>query len=227
MKLKIEEPVLRKELELLFKYDIVELKGGRYGGVFDQTLKKVLMSNYADILELPVDEFDSYFKSDSMLDYLKERIEQLELSLADAEVVRQKLRVLQGEHNDLKGHYYELEVLLRLFQEIIDGKGGLVADIRATAFTPAIGYHLETGEEMDIVLEGEQAVVMVQCKNYAPKDLYKITTTMVDEFVDKATRLHTARFSDKELRLGFFSKYGFEQKMETYLTQHGIVFTFS
>jgi hypothetical protein len=54
----------------------------------------------------------------------------------------------------------------------------------------------------------------------------KITENMVDEFVDKATHLHAARFPDKELRLGFFSKHGFEQKMESYLTQRGIVFTF-
>ncbi len=224
MELEIEDAPLRKELELLFKYDIVEMNRGRYGGVFDRTLKKVLMSNYADILELPVDEFDSYFRSDSLLDYVKERIEHLELSLRDADIVRQKLSVLQGKHNDLKGHYYELEVLLKLFQGIIAGEDGLVEGIRATAFTPTIGYHLETGEEIDIVLDGEQAVVMVQCKNYAPKYLYKITENMVNEFVDKANRLHSARFADKELRLAFFSKYGFEQKMETYLTERKIVF---
>ncbi len=227
MNLKIEETPLRKELELLYKYDIVELKGGRYGGVFDRTLKKVLMSNYADILELPVDEFDAYFKSDSLLDYLKERVQQLELSLAEMRDVKQKLKVLQNTHNTVKGHQYELETLLRLLKGIIDGDGGLVAGMQVTTVRDVLNYHLETGEELDIVLEGEPAIVMVECKNYIPENLDKITTKMVDDFVDKATRLHASHFADKELRLGFFSKHGFEKTLETYLTQRGIVFTFS
>ncbi len=65
---------------------------------------------------------------------------------------------------------------------------------------------------------------MIECKNYAPKYLYKITPQMVDDFVNKAHRLH-ARFSDKELRLGFFSKNGLESSLETYLAERGIAFT--
>ncbi len=225
MKLQISEQTLRTELELLYKYDIIEKRRGRYGGVFDRTLKKVLMSNYKDILDLPPEEFDAYFKSDSMLDYLKERIEQLELSLADARKVRHTLDVLRGTHNDLKGHYYEQEMLLHLLKGIIDAEGGLVDGVRVTAFTDTLNYHLETGEEIDVVIEGEHVVVMVECKNYAPDNLDKITSAMVDDFVDKATRLYAARFPDKKLRLSFFSKHGFEQKMKTYLTQRGIVFT--
>jgi hypothetical protein len=48
---------------------------------------------------------------------------------------------------------------------------------------------------------------------------------MLDAFVDKATRLN-AHFPNKDLRLGFFSKHGFEEPMQTYLTQHGITFLF-
>lgn len=225
LQLKIGDALLFKELTLLALYDIIEHAGDRFGGVFDRTLKKVLMSNYADILKLPVEEFDTYFKNDNMLDYLKERVEQLELSLAEARKVRHTLDVLRGIHNDLKGHYYEQEVLLRLLKGIINDEGGLVAGIRVSAFTDTLNYHLETGEEIDVVLEGEEAVVMVECKNYDSENLDKITTAMVDEFVDKSTRLQAARFPGKELRLGFFSKYGFEQKMEDYLTQHNIVFT--
>ncbi len=226
MELTIEEALLRKELELLFKYDIVEMNRGRYGGVFDRTLKKVLMSNYADILELPVDEFDAYFRSDSLLDYSKERIRQLELSLAEMRDVKQTFTRLQNTHNRTKGHHYELETLLRLLKDIIDKKGGLTDGMRIEAVRDHLNYHLESGEELDIVLDGENAVVMVECKNYIPENLDHITPKMVDEFMDKATRLHSDRFADKTLRLGFFSKHGFEPKLESYLTQRGIVWQF-
>ncbi len=225
MGLEIDERALQKEIELLYYYDIIERHGGRYGGVFDRTLKKVLMTNYGDLFDLPAEEFDTYFKNDNMLDYLQERVAQLELSLAEARELRAKLAKLQGEHNHLKGHYFEHELLLRLLKAIIDGDGGLVADIRVTAFT--LDYHLETGEELDIVLVGEQVVVMVECKNYEVGNLDKITTAMVDEFMSKARRLHQSRFADKELRLGFFSKHGLEKSMEVYLTGRGVRFNYA
>lgn len=224
MSLELDEQALRSELALLHKYDLVEKTHGRYGGVFDRTLKKVLMAQYRDLFNLPMDEFDAYFRNDNLLDYLQERVTQLELSLAEAEEVRHTLRVLRGEHNDLKGHYYEREVLLELIKGIIDGDGGIVAGIGVTEFTYTLSYHLESGQELDIVLEGEQAVVMAECKHYAPEYLYKITETMVAEFVEKAHRLHTARFPGKELRLGFFSKHGFEEKLKPCLERHGIRF---
>jgi hypothetical protein len=224
LSLTIDESRLRQELDLLYKYDIVEMHRGRYGGVFDRTLKKVLMANYADLLKIPVESFDSYFKNDNMLDYLQERVEQLELSLEDAEKVRHTLDVLRGEHNDLKGAYYEREVLLALLKRIIQGEGGVVEGMDITTCRFTLNYHLETGEEIDLVLEDRQTVVMMECKNYAPKYLYKITPQMVDDFIEKAHRLHT-RFADKELRLGFFSKYGLEPSLEAYLTERGIVFT--
>jgi len=224
MSLELDQDTIRKELMLLHKYDLIEQRGGSYGGVFDRTLKKVLMANYADILELPVDEFDVYFKNDNMLDYLKERVEQLELGLAEARDVRHTLQVLRGEHNDLKGHYYEREVLLELLKAIIDRETGLVEGMSISNVKYTLNYHLETGQELDIVLEGERTVVIVECKHYAPDNLDKITTKMVDEFVDKANRLKS-RFPGKEIRLGFFSKHGFEEKMQTYLWEKGIVFT--
>jgi len=58
MSLDIDDQKLREELGLLYKYDIVEQNRDRYGGVFDRTLKKVLMTNYPDILELPDKDFD-------------------------------------------------------------------------------------------------------------------------------------------------------------------------
>jgi len=126
MGLEIDERALQKEIELLYYYDIIERHGGQYGGVFDRTLKKVLMTNYGDLFDLPSEEFDTYFKNDNMLDYLQERVAQLELSLADARELQTKLAKLQGEHNHLKGHYFEHELLLRLLKAIIDGDGGLV-----------------------------------------------------------------------------------------------------
>jgi hypothetical protein len=47
---------------------------------------------------------------------------------------------------------------------------------------------------------------------------------MVAEFVEKARQLHKTRFPAKELRLGFFSKHGFEEKLEHVLEQHKIFF---
>lgn len=223
MALELDEQMLRDELALLHKYDLIELKDGRYGGVFDRTLKKVLMKHYGDILELPTEEFLAYFRNDNLLDYLQERSKQLELSLAQAEHLRNTLRVLRGEHNDLKGHYYEREVLLGLIKGIIDGEGGLVEGITVTAFTYTLNYHLESGKEIDIVLEGEQVVIMVECKYYAPEYLHKITRDMVDAFIEKATHLKEERFPDKALRLGFFSKFGFEKKLEDYLEDQGIL----
>ncbi|MCP4106077.1 MAG: hypothetical protein GY749_11150 [Desulfobacteraceae bacterium] len=222
MSLDIDEEKLRTELKLLHRYDLIEDKGGRYGGVFDRTLKKVLMTVNADLYGLPVDEFDTYFRNDNMLDHLKDRCEQLELNLADAEELRKKIEVMQGRHNNLKGRYYEQEVLLKLIQHIIAGKGGIVQGISVTDFNPVIGYHLPSGEEVDVVLEGEQCVIIVQCKNYLPRYLNKITEKTVDEFIEKAVRLHNDRFSDKELRLAFFSKHGFESRLESYLEEKGI-----
>lgn len=223
MELDIEDAQLRKELYLLHKYDIIEQDGGQYGGVFDRTLKKVLMTNYGDILELPVEEFYDYFKSDNLLDYLKERVQQLQLSLAQAREVKRKLQRLQNEHNNLKGHYYERDVLLRLIKGIIDEEGGIVAGIPVTDFQYTLNYHLETGKEVDIVLEGEHVVVVIECKNYAPENLDQITKRMVDEFLEKVDEL-TQKFPGKELRPGFFSKHGFEEKMEAYLERKGIRF---
>jgi hypothetical protein len=225
MNLDIEEQQLRQELELLYKYDIIELQAGRYGGVFDRTLKKVLMKNYTDLFNLPTAEFDAYFKSDNMLDYLQERVAQLELSLAEARDLRAKLAQLRGEHNNLQGHYYEREVLLTLIRQILDRKGGLVTGICVTDFKPVLNYHLETGEELDIVLAGETVVVMVECKHYAPDSLDKLTPAMVDDFVAKATHLHQTHFPDHELRLGFFSKYGVQETLAQYARGRGVSLT--
>ena len=58
---------------------------------------------------------------------------------------------------------------------------------------------------------------------YNPENIDRITVDMVDEFILKAARLHQERFQDKDLRLAFFSKYGFENKLEQYLEDKGIV----
>ncbi len=224
MALDIGDAQLRQELELLYTYDVIEMDGGRYGGVFDRTLKKVLMRNYGEILNLPVDEFNAYFKNDNMLDYLRERVEQLELSLAEARELREKLNSLRGEHNRLKGHDYERKMLLAMIRGIVDGKKGLIDGIHVTEFTSTLNYHLTTGEEIDILLEGEQVVIMAECKNHVPENLDKITEKMVDDFVGKATRLHQDRFAHKELRLGFFSKNGFEDRLKPHLRKHDIRF---
>ncbi|ETR66133.1 MAG: hypothetical protein OMM_05787 [Candidatus Magnetoglobus multicellularis str. Araruama] len=40
LSLELDDDKLREELELLHKYDLIEERDGRYGGVFDRTLKK-------------------------------------------------------------------------------------------------------------------------------------------------------------------------------------------
>jgi len=224
MSLDIDDQKLRDELALLYKYDIIERNRGRYGGVFDRTLKKVLMTNYTDILGLPEKDFNEYFRNDSLLDYLKERIRQLELSLEEADILRQKLKVLQGDHNNLKGHYYERVVLLELIKSIIDSEGGLTEGISVTDFSYQLSFFLETGKEIDIVLEGGDVVIMAECKNYAPENIYKITEKMVGAFADKARHLAEKRFQQKNLRLCFFSKHGFEEKMKPVFDSYGIFF---
>jgi hypothetical protein len=62
LSLELDDDKLREELELLHKYDLIEERDGRYGGVFDRTLKKVLMKQYGDILGLPEKDFDDYLK---------------------------------------------------------------------------------------------------------------------------------------------------------------------
>jgi len=222
--LKLDDHKLREELMLLHKYDLVEMSGGRYGGVFDRTLKKVLMKQYGDILELPVKDFDAYFRNDSLLDYLKERVRRLELSLEESDKLRHKLKVLQGDHNNLKGHYYEREVLLSLIKSIIDSDNGLTDGISVTDFSYNLSFFLEAGNEIDIVLESKDVVIMAECKNYAPENIYKITKKMVENFADKAQRLAKERFQHKKLRLGYFSKHGFEEKVKSVLDMHGIFF---
>jgi len=222
MTLDLDDEALRRDLALLHKYDLVELEGGRYGGVFDRTLRKVLMTHYGDILDLPAEDFDAYFRSDNLLDYLRERSRQLDLSLAEAERLRDTLKSLRGEHNDLKGHYYERETLLRLIKAIIDGEDGLTEGIRVTEFTHTLNHFLEDGREIDIVLAGADVVVMAECKNYAPEYLHKITKKMVADFADKARCLHKERFSDRTLRLALFSRHGVEERLKPVLERHGI-----
>jgi len=173
----------------------------------------------------PEKEFDEYFRNDSLLDYLKERIRQLELSLEEADKLRAKLRVLQGEHNNLKGHYYERQVLLGFIKSIIDRASGLTEGISVTDFSYKLSFFLETGKEIDIVLEGEKVVIMAECKNYAPENIYNITQKMVEAFVEKARHLAKERFQQKELRLGYFSKHGFEDKLKPVLDRYGIFFS--
>ena len=224
LSLDLDDQKLREELMRLHKYDLIELNGGKYGGVFDRTLKKVLMTNYGDILDLPDKDFDAYFRNDSLLDYLKERFKQLELSLEEADILRHKLKALQGDHNNLKGHYYEHVVLLGLIKSIIDSESGLTEGISVTDFTYKLRCFIETGKEIDIVLEGKDIVIMAECKNYAPENIYKITQKMVEAFVEKASHLAKERYQDKALRLGYFSKHGFEEKMMPVFDRHGIYF---
>jgi hypothetical protein len=221
--LELDDNKLREELELLHKYDLIEQKDGRYGGVFDRTLKKVLMKQYGDILDMPEKDFDAYFRNDSLLDYLKERIRQLELGLEDADILRNKLKVLQGDHNNLKGHYYERVILLRLIKSIINKKSGLTEGISVTDFSYTLSSFLESGNEIDIVLEGKEVVLMIECKNYDPEYIHKITKKMVKEFVEKARRLAKERFQHKKLRLAYFSKHGVEDKMKSVFDRYGVV----
>jgi hypothetical protein len=222
MPLVIDDQKLREELGLLYKYDIVEKNRGRYGGVFDRTLKKVLMTNYSDILGLPDKDFDEYFRNDSMLDYLKERSTQLKLGLEEADILREKLKVLQGEHNNLKGHYYERVVLLGLIKSIIDNNGGLTEGISVTDFSYKLSAFLESGNEVDIVLEGKDVVIMAECKNYASEYIHKITKKMVEEFAEKARQLAKERYQNKKLRMAYYSKNGFEDKMKPVFESYGI-----
>ena len=64
---------------------------------------------------------------------------------------------------------------------------------------------------------------MIECKNYDPEYIHKITKKMVKEFVEKARRLAKKRFQHKKLRLAYFSKHGVEDKMKPVFDRHGIV----
>ncbi|ETR66612.1 MAG: hypothetical protein OMM_12574 [Candidatus Magnetoglobus multicellularis str. Araruama] len=132
--------------------------------------------------------------------------------------------MLRGEHNNLKGHYYEREVLLTLIKSIIDHECALTKGISVTDFSYKLSFFLEAGKEIDIVLEGKDVVIMAECKNYAPENLYKITKKMVEEFSDKARCLAKERFQQKEIRLGYFSKNGFEEKLKPVFNDPGIFF---
>ncbi|MBN1486370.1 MAG: hypothetical protein JW981_01935 [Anaerolineae bacterium] len=66
---------------------------------------------------------------------------------------------------------------------------------------------------------------MAECKHYAPDNLDRLTPSLVDDFIAKATRLHQAQFPDLELRLGFFSKHGVQPELAQYATEKGIYLT--
>jgi len=72
------------------------------------------------------------------------------------------------------------------------------------------------------IKKGGEVVIMAECKNYAPENIYKITKNMVEEFADKARCLAKERFQNKKLRLGYFSKHGFEEKLKTVFDSYGI-----
>ena len=59
-----------------------------------------------------------------------------------------------------------------------------------------------------------------------PRYLGRITEKTVDEFTDKAARLHKDRFAEKELRMAFFSRHGFEKKLIPYLRKKGVATEF-
>lgn len=120
--------------------------------------------------------------------------------------------------------YYEHVVLLGLIKSIIDSESGLTEGISVTDFTYKLRCFIETGKEIDIVLEGKDIVIMAECKNYAPENIYKITQKMVEAFVEKASHLAKERYQDKALRLGYFSKHGFEEKMMPVFDRHGIYY---
>ncbi len=60
--------------------------------------------------------------------------------------------ILRSEHNNLKGHYNEIQVLLSLIKGIIDGKGGIAEGIEKTEFTCNLKYVIETRQETDVLL---------------------------------------------------------------------------
>lgn len=218
MNLDISDEQLRDELYLLHKYDIIELKEGAYGGVFDRTLKKVLMVNFRDVLELPMEQFKAYFKVDNQLDYFIEKIKHLELSLEQSWEWKDKLQVLRGAHNNLKGHHYEQEILIRLLSDLINHKGDLTADMEIKEAKFKLNYHLETGEELDFILWDPQIMIAGECKHYQGKQIASINQAMVDHFLTKIAMLQE-KFPHHQLRPAFFSLEGFIPKMETYLRE--------
>ena len=109
-------------------------------------------------------------------------------------------------------------------KSIIDKNGGLTEGISVTNFSYKLCFFLETGKEIDIVLEGGDVVIMAECKNYQPENIYKITQKRVEAFAEKARRLAKERFQQKKLRLCYFSKHGFEDKLKPVFDRNGIVF---
>jgi hypothetical protein len=223
--LDIEEKKLRRELDILNKYDLIEKKGGQYGGVFDRTLKHVLMTNYADVLNLPVEELIEYFKGENQLTYLQERIKELELSLEDEQELKEKLKKIKGLLNHEKGKRYEMTVLIKLIRYIINKKGGIVEGITGTDFEFYLNYSLKTGEDIDIVIEGSDIVIAVECKNYSEENIRKINKKLIDKFIVNYKKL-AEDYPDKEIRPLYMSENGFTDSIEKYLKENGIDFCF-
>lgn len=223
MNLDINDEQLLEELYLLHKYDIIEMNGGCYGGVFDRTLKKVLMANFGNILNLPIKEFKFYFNVDNHLDYVMEKIKELELSLEESWAWKDKLQVLRGAHNNLKGHPYEQEVLLRLLSDSINQQGELTKDIDRNTLNFQLNYHLPNGQELDLILWDSKILIAAECKHYEGKQITKINEELITEFMEKIVLLRLD-FPVQTIRPAFFSYEGFMPKIEELLTRKQIYF---
>jgi hypothetical protein len=183
------------------------------------------MVNFGHIFNLPVEEFLEYFKGENQLTYLEERIKELELSLEDEQELKEKLKKIKGSLNHEKGKRYEMTVLIKLIRYIINKKGGIVEGITGTDFEFYLNYSLKTGEDIDIVIEGSDIVIAVECKNYSEENIRKINKKLIDKFIVDCKKL-AEDYPDKELRRLYMSKNGFTDSIEKYLIEKGIDFCF-
>lgn len=225
LSLDLDEEQIWRELDILYKYDLIDIDRERYGGIFDRTLKHVLMVNFGHVFNLPVEEFLEYFKGENQLTYLQEKIKELELSLEEEQELKGKIKKIEGLLNHEKGKRYEMTVLIKLVRYIINKKGGIVDGIAGTDFEFYLNYCLKTGEDIDIVIEGSDIIIAVECKNYSEENIRKINKKLIDKFIVNYKKLAEG-YPDKEIRPLYLSKNGFTDSIKKYLKENGIDYCF-
>jgi len=221
LQLDIDEFKLKSELDVLNKYDLIEKEGDHYGGVFDRTLKKVLMVAYSQVFSLPKDEFNTYFKANNMLDYLKDKIDNLKIENIKLYDVKDKLDILKKHHNNLKGNYYEMQVLLKLLKDVINRTNPLVEEMDIEKVEYYIKYHTINGKEFDVFMRTNDNIVVAECKNYEERYINKINSSLIDEFLQKVKGLQE-EFPMCKIKTAYYSNNGFTESAKAYLDEKGV-----
>ena len=176
------------------------------------------MANFGDILDLPLADFREYFRTDNLLIDLKERINELELSVSEKKKYEKKYKEIQGLYNWLKGKAFERKVLNYFFRLLRNQESDLVQDLTFIELDFKLNYHLESGREIDIVIIAPEKVIVIECKDY--EDIEKINKDLVDKFIQKIKEIKK-RYNQKEIKPIFLSKNGLTSEVEDCLQAKG------